>query len=387
MKRFVRIGLRLVGLGLVAFILTQIPYRDRLEWMAGGRIERQERGTIISQREGSVSFRRAGEEEARVYAVESPDAPRIRRGVISIVRGADKRLLAVALLLFGPISVISVTRWWILLRAIGIPIRYLEALRLTYIGFFFNSAVPGLTGGDVVKAFYIARGSPAPYKAVVSVFVDRVFGMLGLAVLASAIIGIKWRDGRFEEVKLFILLYAGILFAACFVLVGRTARRLFRVDAIIARLPLSRFVAEVDRAVTVYRDHPVAAAAALLLSVLNHTALMTMSFTIARSLGIAAAATDFFAIIPVCMIIAAIPVVPGGWGMREGAFAIFFRRIGIPPEASVPVSLLLGLSQLAWSLLGGIVFIARPDRASVRELEAFGARIEATAPAAGPPPP
>lgn len=380
MKRLVRIGLRLLGLGLAAFILTQIPYRDRLEWLVDGKIVRAERGTIIAQDSASVSFRRAGEEAVVVHAIEGPDAPRIQRGVLSIVRDADKVLLGIALFLFGPISLISITRWWILLRAIGIPIRYMEALRLTYIGFFFNSAVPGLTGGDVVKAFYIARGSPAPYKAVVSVFVDRVFGMLGLAVLATAIIAIKWGDDRFEEVRLFILLYAGILFAGCFVLVSRGVRRLLRFDAIIARLPLSRFIAEVDRAVTVYRDHPIASAVAVLLSVLNHTALMAMSFTIARSFGINAAVTDFAAVIPVCMIIAAIPVVPGGWGMREGAFALFFRRIGIPPEASVPVSLLLGLFQLAWSLLGGIFFIARPDRVSARELQAFGARVEATAP-------
>ena len=43
------------------------------------------------------------------------------------------------------------------LRAIGVRLSFWNAHRLTFIGFFFNNVVPGATGGDVVKAVYVAR--------------------------------------------------------------------------------------------------------------------------------------------------------------------------------------------------------------------------------------
>ena len=42
-------------------------------------------------------------------------------------------------------SIICTTRWWRLLARIDCPTSWFNALRLTYIGLFFNLVVPGLT--------------------------------------------------------------------------------------------------------------------------------------------------------------------------------------------------------------------------------------------------
>ena len=59
-------------------------------------------------------------------------------------------------------------RLQILLRAMGISLSYLQTLKYNCIGYFFNLAFPGGTGGDVVKMLYIAREAPQRKAAVVT---------------------------------------------------------------------------------------------------------------------------------------------------------------------------------------------------------------------------
>src|SRR5690606_27021291 len=79
--------------------------------------------------------------------------------------------LALALLVTGVF--LGVTRWWRLLRIAGCGTSWLAAARLTYLGLFFNLVLPGLTGGDLVKAGMAVRDHPhARADALVSVVVD-----------------------------------------------------------------------------------------------------------------------------------------------------------------------------------------------------------------------
>jgi len=375
-KTAVRIGLRLLGVGLVVFVLTRIQFDDQVTWPDG----RVQEGTIVSQSETKVVFQSDDATEPVEVTTAGNDAPEVTPGVITIIRGANRWLLLVALLVFGPITLISITRWWMLLRAIGMPIRYAEALRLSYIGFFFNAVVPGATGGDVVKAFYIARGSSQPYKAFLSVFVDRAIGLFGLALLAAAVVTAHMGEPDFEQVALLVYLVLAAATATGCILFSRRLRCLLRIEQILAKLPFGGILTRVDEAVTIYRNAPGAVLVAVVMSIANHVGIVAMVVLIGRALGIDNPVSHFFAIAPLCFIAASVPLIPGGWGMREGAFAFFFATVGVSPELSVPTSVLLGLATLAWFLLGGPVFVASPDRASSSDIAAFNAEMESGEP-------
>jgi uncharacterized protein (TIRG00374 family) len=132
----------------------------------------------------------------------------------------------------------------------------------------------------------------------------------------------------------------------------------------------------VDRAVVVYRDHPRAVLLAIGLSLVNHVCFAALAVGMGQALGIEAAARHYFILVPVCMMMASIPALPGGWGVRELAFAGFFSLVGVPGSKAVALSVLLGLSQLGWSLLGGVFFLLRPDRASRKEVRRFADEME-----------
>jgi len=67
-------------------------------------------------------------------------------------------LAAGGLALGGPI-LLGAWRWQILLAAQEVKIGYFLALRLTFVGMFFSTFIPGSTGGDLVKAYYVWRAA------------------------------------------------------------------------------------------------------------------------------------------------------------------------------------------------------------------------------------
>src|SRR5438105_3651779 len=52
---------------------------------------------------------------------------------------------------------LSAYKWQVLLRGLGASVRYGELLRLFFLGLFYNLALPGQVGGEVVKGVRLAR--------------------------------------------------------------------------------------------------------------------------------------------------------------------------------------------------------------------------------------
>ena len=93
--------------------------------------------------------------------------------------------LAVALLLTGIGTLLTLIRWCYLVRALGIPFSMRDALRIGYIGCLVNLLPMGIVGGDVVKAVMLAHEHPGNRaKSAASVIVDRIIGLYVLFLVA-----------------------------------------------------------------------------------------------------------------------------------------------------------------------------------------------------------
>lgn len=98
-------------------------------------------------------------------------------------------LLAAAWASCAGAVLITFVRWWYLVRALEIPCRFSNAIRISFWGYLFNLAPLGIVGGDLVKAVMLdheQRGYRA--KAFATVLVDRVIGLYILFVVATAAI-------------------------------------------------------------------------------------------------------------------------------------------------------------------------------------------------------
>src|SRR5690606_37539382 len=74
---------------------------------------------------------------------------------------------------------------WLLLKSQGIIRTWKFVFSLTLIGNFFNFALPGGVGGDLVKGYYLIRDHQRDrMKSAASILLDRVLGFYVLFLLA-----------------------------------------------------------------------------------------------------------------------------------------------------------------------------------------------------------
>jgi uncharacterized membrane protein YbhN (UPF0104 family) len=94
--------------------------------------------------------------------------------------------LNVALALVLVAVTITILRWQLLARTLGLEFSTKEALRVGFLGYAVNLLPAGLVGGDAVKAVFLARLHPTrKTEAVATVFVDRAIGLVALLLLAA----------------------------------------------------------------------------------------------------------------------------------------------------------------------------------------------------------
>src|SRR5256885_1648067 len=86
-----------------------------------------------------------------------------------------------ALILTGTLIVALALRWQVFLRQQRIELPFRETFSLTWAGQFFNSVLPGSTGGDVFKIYQVCRrASDRKAGAVTSVLIDRFSALLAI---------------------------------------------------------------------------------------------------------------------------------------------------------------------------------------------------------------
>ncbi|MEN6459517.1 MAG: lysylphosphatidylglycerol synthase transmembrane domain-containing protein [Thermoguttaceae bacterium] len=101
----------------------------------------------------------------------------------------DWALLAAAWVSCSTAVLLTFVRWWYLVRALNIPCRFADAIRISFWGYLFNLAPLGIVAGDLVKAVMLDREHHGHRsRAVASVLVDRILGLYVLFIVASAAI-------------------------------------------------------------------------------------------------------------------------------------------------------------------------------------------------------
>ena len=94
--------------------------------------------------------------------------------------------LVLALIMVFITPLIASVRWMTVMRAIGAPLPFMTALRIFFIGLFFNAALPSIVGGDAVRIWELSRLRYSLGKAVSGVFLDRLTALAALTLIVIA---------------------------------------------------------------------------------------------------------------------------------------------------------------------------------------------------------
>src|SRR5665213_1237034 len=125
------------------------------------------------------------------YTVRVP-YPMVDIGIVRLVRFANIGFLLAALLVLPLSYLITSRRWHLLLGALDIRMTQARTFVLNMVGAFYNTFMPGSTGGDLLKAYYASKQTTHGTRAVMSVIVDRAVGLIALIVVGGVMAGLQW---------------------------------------------------------------------------------------------------------------------------------------------------------------------------------------------------
>jgi uncharacterized protein (TIRG00374 family) len=296
-------------------------------------------------------------------------------------RPLDGTLLAWAFAVYFAALVLTFVRWFILVRILGIPFPFRVAVQLGFIGNVFNLVIPGAVGGDVIKAAYLYRLVPsARTKAMASMVIDRVIGLLGLFLLAGVAGAIAWRGMDADVHKLVALVWAAIV--AGFVglaLVFSPGGYRWLAHRLAGRKKLARIVGELGAMGTAYREKLPVVAAMLAMAAFIHSLYVLAFYLVDRALFPSDCPTlaAHYVMVPLLLFTTAVPLPFGALGLSEQIGAQLFRLVNHPGGAVA----MMGYRVLMYA--GGLVS-ATVYLASIREVRALS---QAQPPPGEEPPP
>jgi len=277
----------------------------------------------------------------------------------------DAIFISIIVWLVAPVLLGS-WRWWLLIRGAGLDCSYMRALQLQLIGFFFNTAMPGAVGGDIVKAIYIVRDQQSKTRktpAMLTVLLDRIVGLMGLFVMG--IVAAVASFDRLSSATITKQLLAGLIvvvFLSCvFLAVVFIPHKQGQdpVERLLSmRVPSFNLLNGIYKALRAYREKPQILIGTIALSVVIQLIFMMYMGFIGQVLyGALHFETALLApIFPFGTLITAIPLAPGGLGVGHAAFDRLFALVGLPGGANV--FNIYVMSQLALNLLGVIPYLS-----------------------------
>jgi len=291
--------------------------------------------------------------------------PTKRAEMAHSIAHANRWWLFAGFLIYGLVEVVSAIRWYILLRVQEIVLAPTRLAALLLIGVFFNFFIPGGTGGDVVKIFYLLKETPGKRgPALLSVFVDRLTGVLALCFFAGVVVFLRWdwimsspETRRYVWPALIILgsSLGGLHFTYIVTKYG-WVHRLPR------RMPGRDRLAEAAAAYHLYGKAWRATSSAMVLSLIANVGYFLTFYCAARALDSSGARlpslVDLVTIMPIVNTLAAMPISLGGIGVREGLFEVFLGQLcGVSAAVAVIISSVGYLLTLGWGVIGGVIYI------------------------------
>jgi len=281
-----------------------------------------------------------------------------------------------SLVLFIISMFIVALRWWLLLKTQAIFIPYRAAVKLYFLGWFYNNFMPSSVGGDLVRIYYVAKHTHKKFEAGLSVLVDRAVGLLSTLIIAAffyflflrgkgRVLPIERQTGghlldsvsRHSPVIFWSLAAAGLILAviACSSGGRKVLRKIVSFFYAHGRTSITKSI----KAARLYCAGPLALLEAFGLTVFLQLMVITGFWIVGKSMGIHAHAAYYYTFFTIVWVLAAVPVSIGGAVVAEVSIVQLFATFaGVAPEAALAVALTQRIVWMLASIPGAVIHIS-----------------------------
>lgn len=267
--------------------------------------------------------------------------------------------------------VLTFCRWYVLVRALGLPFRLRDAMRLGFIGNTFNLVLPGGVGGDVIKGAFLCREQARRTQAVASMVIDRALGLIGLFLLAGVSGAFIWSSADPDIRKLIAVVWAAAGAGLVGLAVLFTPALYTPLSVLVrGRGRLEVLLSELVAMAGAYRRRLGVVAAMLLAAMATHSLFVLVFYTVSRAIfpsGLPSLGQHFL-IAPLCLFTTAVPLPFGALGLSEAISGKLFALVGHPAGAVAMMA--FRVVMYASGAVSVLVYLANIRQ--VRDLSAAG---------------
>lgn len=273
----------------------------------------------------------------------------------------DAKWVAAGLLALGVQIIIVAYRWRLIARSCGAEMQPREALLYTFIGLFFNQTLPSTIGGDAARIWLLAR-TPAGWKAAIhSVLIDRVAGLIWLALLV--LVCLPWSFDLIQDsvgrIALIVIGLGSLVAVVGLYLAAHVGK------ALLHRWRITRHLAEISSIAWRIFAEPRTGGQVAALSIVTHLLTALAAWCAAKSIGSPLDLLRTLFLVPPAMLVTAVPISIAGWGVREAAFKAAFGYAGLPESEGLLVSLLFGAGVFLTGIFGGLIWVMSSQRVRI----------------------
>ncbi len=255
---------------------------------------------------------------------------------------------------FGAVHAVGASKWRMLVRAAGVPLDRITALRAHAAGLFANIWLPSIIGGDVVRATWVSRAHGGIAVPALAGIADRALDLGALVALSAlgAFFAPAEKLGPAAPI-----LRAGAL---AFVLAAIAGIAMLTVTPDRLLTPrAARVLGRVREVLRAFADRPATALASFALAIFTQGSFVALNAWLGASLGVTPGAPAWLLAWPLSKVVAMVGFTLGGLGVREGALALLLAPFGVPATSALAQGLVwqtvlfaFGVVAGAWAWLG-----------------------------------
>lgn len=263
-------------------------------------------------------------------------------------------------------------RWRVFLQHQGLNSSRREVLKLSLIGAFFNFAIPGGVGGDVVKSYYLVKENPQKKMAgVMSVLMDRVLGLYAMILMAFVAMLIdRHQILEVPELRMIFILVCCLTLGLTLGLAIALSKKIHQkkwIHSITHRIPMGHRFHQIYEIIHSYHDDKLRLFQAMILSAVAQMASIFILILVGSALKIAHIPNvTYFVAAPIGFIVTALPIAPAGVGVGQAAFDYLFNIFsGQVTQFGATSITIFQVGQFILGLAGAVIYIMRRPQGGI----------------------
>ena len=260
------------------------------------------------------------------------------------IRGISPSLWLFVLGIFLVGHVVAATKWWFMTCRDG-DIPWINSVRAHFAGLLANLCLPGVAGGDVIRAAWVMRGSNASERIGVASVADRLIDCVALILLVAG--GGLWAFQRNLPIAGPLVVVVGVFGAGIVVF--------FLLPFFLQKFSKSGIVQRVADGIIDLKKRPLRLLGCLTLSLLVQSTFVWLNILLGAAMGLNVPVHAWFVAWPLAKLVAVIPISLAGIGVRETSLVAVLAWYHAPAAPVVATGILWQTVLFSGGILGGLV--------------------------------